>query len=143
MAATPEHASSAPRFLTPIKNGTETGRPVNSNRDLLLTYFEILMECVRPRKVWQVGNALGIANIRAKRHMTVLLDANLLRIVEMGESTNPSDRNQKRENNAKSFMCTPLANHFFEALGDYYRKYRGKKFSKATVQTTHSTLEPK
>jgi hypothetical protein len=141
MATTPEHISSAPRFLTSIRNHPELGRPVNSNRDLLLTYFEILMECVRPRKVWQVGNALGIANIRAKRHMTVLLDANLLRIVETGESANPINNDQKRENTSKSFMCTPLANHFFEALGDYYRKYRGRKFSRAMVQTTHSTLE--
>lgn len=104
---------------------------MRSSRDLLLTYFDILLECVRPRKVWQIGGALGIANIRVKRHVKVLVDANLLREVDGEFLNNQKDTStpSKAGQVAKSFMCTPLANSYFEALGEYYRKYRGNRIA--------------
>lgn len=139
MAATPEHISSAPRFLTPARNPLEIGKPVACKRDLFLTCYEILLEFVRPRKVWQVAYALGMQPMLVKRHTAVLLNANLLTVISTEESTNSKGKNQVKKDEstrcATSYMCTPLANHFFEALGDYYKKYRERKVAGTIKQT--------
>jgi len=115
-----EQEKKVPRFSMDALTSSE-GRveAVRSRRDLLLTCYDVLLECTRPQKLWQLSATLRMAVVRLKRHVQILLEAGLLRKV-------PNLDGEKKLN-AETYMVTPLADYYFKALGDYYHKHRERK----------------